>query len=421
LVPKNKKTQTQYAAMKKIATFTLSLCLSAGALSAQDRGGEKAFTIRGEIAGLEAGDTLRFARIEFPNLTLAPDFEVVVAAPDRFEYTGRQPHVQQYIMSYRPRTGQAPESDRTGQTMIVDGGTVTITGNREDIYYSRIDGEAFGEQPLLRQAEALGRAIGRERSRYLRLGRAALAAGDSVGGREYIRQFSEFRREDESRRIAGLQREFLYRNPSSPWSLVERLGRAKNTPIDTLEAYYATLDAPARAGHLGTTLRKTIDDLVRLLPGQPAPDFAVTLPDGTVMNSSAFRGKYLLIYHWGFCPGSIQREMDITELYNRFRDHFELLGITESLEAIRQAALTTPPDATLYGMTLKPIYESMAVHPWIEAEDGTGENHRISELYAFAGFPYFVLVSPDGKFVSRGFHDTFFETKQILETQYDQK
>jgi hypothetical protein len=409
--------------MKKITTFTLCLCLLAGALSAQDPGGEKAFTIRGEIAGLEAGDTLRFERVELPDWEVVPGFEVIVATPGRFEYTGRQPHVQRYTMSYLPRTGEAPESERSGLKMIVDGGTVTLTGSREEIYYSRIDGEAFGEQPLLREAEALDRAIGLELSRYGRLMDETMASGDLEKNKEYAQKFMEVQRSDALKRVNELQSEFLHRYPSSPWSLMERLGRAKNTPIDTLEAYYATLDAPARTGYLGTTLRKTIDDLVRLLPGQPAPDFAVTLPDGTVMDSGVFRGKYLLIYHWGFCPGSIQRERDITELYNRFRDHFQIVGITESLEAIREAARTTEPDSKIYGMDidLKTTYESMAVHPWIDVEDGTGENHRISQLYAFAGFPYFILVSPDGKIVSRGFHDTFFETKQILETQYDQK
>ena len=403
--------------MKKIAVLTYCLCLLAGALSAQ----EPEFTIRGRIAGLEAGDTLRFERIGLPRWDLEPAFEVVAATPGRFEYTGRQPQAEYYMMTFLPRTGQLPQSSKRGLTMIVDGGTVTLTGSRDEIYFSRIEGEAFGEQPLLREAEELENSMQTERSQYLQQGRAALAAGDSAKGQEYIQQFNEFRREEESRRVEELRREFLSRYPSSPWSLVYRLERSSYTPIDSLEAHYGRLDAPARAGYWGTILRRTIDGLTRLAPGEPAPDFKVTLTDGTTMDSEAFRGKYLLIYHWGFCPGSIQLEMDITELYDRFKDRIEVLGITKSLEAIRDAARTTLPDATMYGMTLKPIYESMAVHPWIDVEDGTGENHRISELYAFAGFPYFILVSPDGKIVSRGFHETFFEAKKILETQYDQK
>ncbi len=216
-----------------------------------------------------------------------------------------------------------------------------------------------------------------------------------------------------------LTREFLDSRPSSVWSVVNRLERAFDAPIDSLEVWYARLDAPARESYYGTVLRETIDGRVRLQPGKPAPGFSVTLPDGGVMNSEQFRGKYLLIYHWGFCPGSIQLEGEATDLYNRFSEHLEVLGITESLQAIRDAAQGTPPDEELFGITLKPVYESMAVHRWIDIESGTGENSRIGELYAFAGFPFFVLISPDGKIVSRGFYETFYETQTVLEEQYD--
>ena len=386
-------------------------------LSAQDMGAGKEFTIRGEITGLSVGDTLRFERIELPEFDLVPDFDVVVSTSDRFEYTGRLPHAQYYMMSYRPHTGQEPDMSRRGLTMIIDGGTVTVTGAADWIYFSQVDGEAFGEQPLLREAKDLDNSLQRERSRYLQQARAAYAAGDSVKGREYDKLFNEFRRDDELR-IQELESEFLRSYPSSPWSLVGRLQRALYTPIDTLEAYYATLDTQARESYFGTVLREEIDNLTRLLPGQPAPAFLVTLPDGRVMNSEQFRGKYLMIYHWGFCPGSIQREKDATELYNRFKEHFEVLGITESLEAFKVAARTTPDDAEYFGINLKTTYESMTAHPWIDVEDGTGENHRISKLYAFAGFPFFVLVSPDGNILSRGSHGTFFETRKILEAQY---
>ncbi|MDR2936476.1 MAG: hypothetical protein LBU80_03935 [Rikenellaceae bacterium] len=407
--------------MKKSLVFALCLWLLAGGLlSARTQDGGKGFTIRGEIAGLTVGDTLRFERIELPGWSLESAFDVVVASPGHFEHTGQQPHTEYYMMSYLPRTGQAPGSSRRGLTIIIDGGTVTVTGSTDEIYFSRVEGEAFGEQPLLREAAALDDSIQQERSRNLQLAYAAFAAGDSIKGREHERRFNEFQREEESKRIRALESEFLNRHPSSPWSIVYRLERAANTPTDSLEAYYTRLDAPARASHYGTVLRKTIDDLVRLAPGQPAPVFGFMLPDGMKMSSDKFWGKYLLIYHWGFCPGSIQLEEEATDLFNRYKENLGILGITDNLESIRDAARTTPPDAELFGMNLKTAYESMAVHPWIDIED-TGENHRIGDLYAFGGYPFFVLISPDGKIVSRGFHETFYETEKMLKAEFGPK
>jgi hypothetical protein len=376
------------------------------------------FTIRGEITGLVAGDTLRFERIELPDWAVSRAFDVVVETPDKFEYTGRQPHAEYYMMTYIPAKGKAPESSKRGLTMIVDGGTVSVNGIADEIYYSRVDGEAFGEQPLLKEATEIENATMMERSRYLRQANEAFAARDSVKGREYIQQFNAFRGDMEKMKRANeLKSEFLRNNPSSPWSLVQRLERSSNTPVDTLEVYYASLEPTARTGYFGSLLRKTIDLMARLQPGQPTPDFRVTLPDGRIMNSADFRGKYLLIYHWGFCPGSLQLEAEATNMYNRFKDNLNILGITPSLDAIRSSAKSTAPDAEMFGIKLKPTFESMAAHPWIDVEYGVGENDRLHDAFAFSGFPFFVLISPDGKIVSRGFHKTFFETKTILETK----
>jgi hypothetical protein len=318
--------------MKKLILLAAAMMVAAGANAQSDD--EREFTIRGLIAGLAVGDTLRFMEIGLPDWDLSPAFDVVVAEPDRFEYTGRQPRVKYFQMTCHPANGKAVESLRMGLLMIVDGGTVTVSGTADEMYFSRVDGEAFGEQPLLREATELENA--------------------------YLRGRSNVDPQKEYRRALELRREFRSRNPSSPWSIVNRMEASSYMPVDSLEAHWARMDEAARESYFGTQLRETIDKLARLLPGQPAPDFSATLPDGRVMNSDEFRGKYLLIYHWSFCPGSLQIEPEVTDLYNRFRDKFNLLGVTDSLEAIRAAARSTSPDEEIFGMKLKPIYESMA-------------------------------------------------------------
>ncbi len=403
--------------MKKIFTV-LALCATL-MLSARNRAEGQEFTICGEISGLAVGDTLRFERIELPDWNLTHAFDVVVSIPGRFEYSGQHPDTEYYMMTYLPLVGEANGMSKGGQTMIVGGGVVTISGNIGRIYFCRIEGEAFGDQPLLREAAELEDAFELERWQYMKGMDETHASGDLEKNKEYTQKYTELTQSDKPRRIAELKRKFLRENPSSVWSMVQRLESAPYTPVDTLETYYTRLDAPASESRFGMELRKMIDALARLRPGEPAPGFSVTLPDGTVMNSDDFRGKYLLIYHWGFCPGSIQLEKEVTDFYNRFKEHIEILGITDSLEEIREAARTTENGATMFGVDLKGAYESMAAHPWIDAED-VGDNKKIGESYIFAGYPFFVLVSPDGKIVSRGFHETFFEAKKIIEAQHQQ-
>lgn len=404
-------------------TITALLCLLSllmgERLSAQAMDGSKDFTIRGEIVGLAVGDTLRFERVELPEFKPVPQFEVVVSEPGRFEYSGKQSHLEYYLMTYAPCEGKVEHSSLYGLRMLVDGGTVTVTGEREWIYFSRVSGEAFGDQPMLREAAELDNAIQKERSGYLRQAMAAYEAGDTLKGQEYGKKFNEYLpKEEDGKRLIELKKGFLQRYPSSPWSLVERLQGVSYTPLDTLTAYYDRLDATTRESYYGKKLLAKIDELKRLLPGQPAPDFQVTLPDGSTRASDSFRGKYLLIYHWGYCPGSMQREKDAVELYNRFKGHLEILGVTDNLASFKKNAEITPDDAELFGMKLKEIYQSMAAHPWIDVEEPTADNHKINELYVFAGFPYFIFISPDGKIISRGFHETFLQAKKVLEEEF---
>lgn len=407
--------------LKRMITVLLCLmALFAGEMiSAQVSDGSKKFTIRGEIAGLEVGDTLRFERIDLPEYKTISHLDVLVSEPGRFEYFGEQTHIEFFLMVYKPCKGKLPSFSVGGLQMLVDGGTVTVTGDREWIYFSRIDGEAFGDQPILREVTELENSFQKERSGYLRQRTAAYEAGDTLKMREYVKKFNEsYPKAEEMKRLQGLQNAFLQSNPSSPWCLVHRLRRASYTPLDTLENYYARLDETARTSFYGKKLQAKIDEQKRLQPGQPAPDFQVTLPDGTVRNSASFRGKYLLIYHWGYCPGSMQREKDVVALYNRFKDYLEILGITNNLDSFKKSAEETSADTKIYGLKLKEIFQSMSAHPWIDAEHTKADNFKISQLYAFAGYPYFIFISPDGKIISRGFHETFFQAKKMLKEKF---
>lgn len=387
-----------------------------GMLSAQVSDDSKNFVIRGEIAGLEVGDTLRFERIDLPDYKTISHFDVVVSEPDRFEYFGRQSHIEYYLMTYVPRNGKVERSSVRGLQILIDGGTVTVEGEREWVYFSRVSGEAFGDYPALREVTEIDNSIQKARSGYLRKMMYFSEAGDTLKMQEYMKKFNEFRpNAKDMQRMQELQKGFLQNHPSSSWSLLYHLRRVSYTPLDTLESYYARLDEVARASFYGKKLYEKIAEQKRLQPGQLAPDFQVTLPDGTVRTSASFRGKYLLIYHWGYCPGSLQREKDAVALYNRFKDHLEILGITDNLASIKKSAEDTSADAEIYGLKLKEVFQSMSVHPWIDAEASTADNSKISQLYAFAGFPYFIFISPDGKILSRGFHETFFQARKTLE------
>lgn len=66
---------------------------------------------------------------------------------------------------------------------------------------------------------------------------------------------------------------------------------------------------------------------------------------------------------------------------------------------------------------LKPVLENMLAHPWFDAEKVDG-NEKIEKDYAFAGLPFFVLISPDGKIIVRDFTKAFYTAKEKLEAEF---
>ena len=50
-----------------------------------------------------------------------------------------------------------------------------------------------------------------------------------------------------------------------------------------------------------------------------------------------------------------------------------VVGITESIETIKNLNDNTKPDDKLMNIEMKPVLESMLIHPWFDAEK-TGNN-----------------------------------------------
>lgn len=68
-----------------------------------------------------------------------------------------------------------------------------------------------------------------------------------------------------------------------------------------------------------------------LQPGSPAPDFAVTLLDGTTASLSDFRGKPIMLNFWASWCGPCTAEMkNIESVYQKHtNDDFVILGVNQ--------------------------------------------------------------------------------------------
>jgi hypothetical protein len=93
------------------------------------------------------------------------------------------------------------------------------------------------------------------------------------------------------------------------------------------------------------------------------------------------------------------------------------MNIPVRIETIKKLYDSTKPEDNLMNIEMKPVLASMLAHPWLDAEK-TGHNGKIEIDYAFAGLPYFVFISPQGKIIARGYHEAFQVAKNRMESEY---
>ena len=396
---------------KKLVT----LCLILASTFVTARAQNSSFTIQGDIQGIAPGDTLYFERIILPGWTLDFAFEAIVEQPNKFTYSGSHEHIGYYMMSYKPVSGEVARSDRRGLTMLIKDGTTRLIGSADQIYYCQLEGGLYDNEAL-QVALQLEISLGKERGNLMKLIEKSRIAEDTEKVKEYSNKFNSFHseRQDDFRRLSQLNNEFYEKFPSSEHTLVNALQRINSAPLETSQTRYEKMNEEAQNSHFGKILKQEIDKIAVLQPGNDAPDFHLTAIDGREISLGDCAGSYVLIYHWGMCPGSLMIDNQVIDLYNKYKDRLIVIGITDRIEHIKNAYDNIKPDSKFMHLELKPVLENMLAHPWFDAEK-IGNNAKIEKDYAFAGLPYFVFISPEGKIIARDFHAAFNVAKKTME------
>ncbi|WP_298062283.1 redoxin domain-containing protein [uncultured Rikenella sp.] len=394
-----------------------------GSVSAE--AGEQKFSLSGRIEGLRKGDTLRFEHVLLPTWATEPAFDLVVRKPGVFDYRGTQEHDQYYVMTYFPKEGKAKACGLSGKPIIVTGGDrIGMTGTADEIYYCALSGGIY-DDPMLAESLRIEDSIGRIRGSYRRQVDEALQRKDTAASREWLQKFNLFYQDNQNNpglaRGRAAWKAYEKANPQGTlYLLVERISSISYKPLAESKAVYETFSPELKESYYGRLYAEEMAAMERLEIGQPAPDFSVVTTGGDSVTRDDCRGCYLLIYHWGMCPGSIYLDGQVRDLHDRYKDKgLKVMGLTESIATIRKVYEGLPEDrkTPLAGTEdIRPVLEKMLAHDWTEVELETDhpDNKSIMKAYNFSGWPFFILIGPDGTIRARGFSEAFFEAREIL-------
>lgn len=393
--------------MKHLLTWVACLVLAVPAL-----GKGVPFSIRGTIDGLHKGDTLWFRQVTYPAYELKDAFFVLADAHGSFHYQGKQEHTNEYSVRYIPVEGNAPKLDRMGFKLFVGSGDrLTLKGERQLWGYCTITGGVY-DHPIYRQIRARQDTLGVWRSTLFQQAEEARERKDIQTAEELMARFNRIR--TGSSQIDSLWKLYWADPTAEENAAVELLAKLNGMELDELERDYALLSDRVKATYHGRLLTTHVESRRLLASGNPAPDFALTNDQGTVRLAD-FRGKYLLIYHWGACPGSIQIDPQVQVLWGEVdKERVAMVAVTEGRADVETLHANVSPGTTFAGLDLKECLSGMLAHPFADYDLNRGENKKLSEVFAFGGLPYFVLIDPEGNIAGRGFFEVFFEAQKML-------
>ncbi|WP_268034139.1 TlpA disulfide reductase family protein [Algoriphagus sp. PAP.12] len=143
-------------------------------------------------------------------------------------------------------------------------------------------------------------------------------------------------------------------------------------------------------------LKQQLDELRVLSVGQPAPEIALTNPNGELIKLSDFKGKYVMIDFWAaWCKPCRQENPNVVRLYNEYNSKgFEVLGV--SLDRTRED-------------WVKAIQEDGLL--WPQVSDLKYFNSEAAELYQINAIPATYLIDPDGNILAKDLRGPSLEKK----------
>lgn len=357
----------------------------------------------GDINGLQAGDTLLLASISLPNWQEGKSDTIVVEREGVFSAFIPAAESGLFLLKYKTKEGQEPLNCMGGSDIFVrPGDRIHLSG---DLKY-------LGALPR-RGGVYDNETISRYDSMAVEDGRTRIDIFDKIMAYRRLEQ------PDSVQKYGNLYNS--YYSPEVFVALRDSIAQQMddNEYSACLYASYNLFDATyeqlaerlsrftpeVRGSRFGRVLDEQLKVLDRIAVGHKLPDFTLTDVNGKEVSLSDYRGKYVLLYHWGLCPGTFYVDPTIQALYGRYHEKgFEVLGLmaydmSRYFDGEREKA--------------EP-FKSLLAHPWRTVRADAEPNRFIKDELFLSGVPILMLVGPDGTTLVRGYSAAGAEVEKVL-------
>lgn len=193
--------------------------------------------------------------------------------------------------------------------------------------------------------------------------------------------------------VDSVLREYALANPDVECAAYLYYTNSEDLPLQEYESGFNSFSEKVRSSHLAERFRDEIASRHATEPGQVAPDFTLSTPDGEKVTLSSLFGQYLLIDFWASWCGPCRAGVPgLKELYAKYHDKgFEIIGVSDD----------SNPESWKNAI-------AKDQSPWIHVLDEFPEKDkpaRVSSLYGVHYIPSYFLLDREGRFIGKFDHD----------------
>ena len=390
--------------MKTKTVLTFLLIATATAIQAQNA---SSFTLQGNIEGLQEGDTLIIAEYTLPEWTKEKQDTLIVQQANAFSLTFPVEHTTYLSLMHFPKTGKPLPSSKMALSFLArPADKLTLTGTIDYFVLAEIEG-GFYNNPLVQQENSLEREYDKVGIDIIRNMERARINEQKDSVQFYGQQYNTRRRPEQMRVISD---SLTYNTHDTEYAAFQFLKDNFRWNFSEGMQRYEKFNDEVKESYIGRKVKELIQKKEKLEVGNTPPDFIVITTTGVERTLSSYKGKHLLLYYWGMCPGSIQLSPQLTEFYKTYHSQgLEVLSITKDDPLKSQPQLKENTRTwDRFKDFLNPIWEVV-----YEVEH---DNAKMGSDYIFNVLPTVMLISPEGITLFRGYNDYAGLEKAFLDS-----
>lgn len=305
--------------MKKItllALLTLSI-ISCNNLK------DNEFLISGTANGIENGKKV-FVEIQDENGVIAKDTGVIENG--KFELKGSTDNIDLGFIRI--------ENEKINLPIILEEGKIKINIVKDSLQKSTIEGTFNNDkfQKFNNESVAILEKVKKFEKENNPKMQKALTENDTVTVNKIKKEYKNFQND-----MNDYSKAFIKNNPDAFISvlLLENFLMREYIPATEIKSFYDKLDKKLVNTKSAQNIKKTLDLMLAVVVGKPAPKFSAKSPEGKLISLDESLGKVTIVDFWAsWCAPCRKENPNVVALYNEYHSKgLNIIGVSLDQDA----------------------------------------------------------------------------------------